>query len=213
MAHPGRLFLIHALAGVISLGSALAQDFGPDDPLPAGAKGKVLELSGAVLPLSGKVLPIDGKILAIKGLGAGLAGNVSPVDVALSELDAKVEDKQITIDLAADVLFDFDKADLRPEAGPALARVGEVLAAYPQAMVLIEGHTDAKGSDAYNQDLSERRARSVVEWLTGKGVANEMTARGLGEKSPVAPNQKADGADDPEGRQKNRRVQITVNTE
>jgi outer membrane protein OmpA-like peptidoglycan-associated protein len=53
----------------------------------------------------------------------------------------------------------------------------------------------------------------VVEWLTGSGVANEMTARGLGEKSSVAPNQEADGSDDPEGRQKNRRVQITVNTE
>jgi outer membrane protein OmpA-like peptidoglycan-associated protein len=213
MPHPGWRLLIAALVSVVAVGSAVAQDFGPDDPIPAGAKGKVLQLSGAVLPLSAKVLPLEGKILEIKGLGAGLAGAVSPVEATLEELGATVEEKQIKIDLAADVLFDFDKAALRPEAGPALEKVGEVLAAYPRAIVLIEGHTDAKGSDAYNQKLSERRAQSVLDWLAGNGVANQMTARGLGEKAPAAPNEKPDGADDPEGRQKNRRVQITVNTE
>jgi outer membrane protein OmpA-like peptidoglycan-associated protein len=208
----GRL-LLSAVMSLAALGGAAAQELDPDAPIPAGAKGKVLQLSGKILPLNGKVLALEGKILEIKGLAAGLAGAVSPVEAALEELGATVEEKQIKIDLAADVLFDFDKADLRPEAGPALAKVGEVLAAYPLAIVLIEGHTDAKGSDSYNQKLSERRAQSVVDWLTGKGVANKMTAKGLGEKTPVAANEKPDGTDDPEGRQKNRRVQITVNTE
>lgn len=212
---PSRLcrLLLSMTMGIAALGGAAAQELDPDTPIPPGAKGKVLQLSGKILLLNGKVLPLEGKILEIKGLGAGLAGVVRPVEAALEELGATIEEKQIKIDLAADVLFDFDKADLRPEAGPALAKVGEVLAAYPQAIILIEGHTDAKGSDAYNQELSERRAQSVVDWLAARGVANKMTAKGLGEKTPVAANEKPDGTDDPEGRQKNRRVQITVNTE
>lgn len=213
MARPGWRILFAILVSVVAVSSAVAQPFGPDDPVPAGAKGEVLQLSGAVLPLNAKVLQLEGKVLEIKGLGAGIIGAISPVEAALEELGATVEEKQIKIDLAADVLFDFDKSDLRPEAGPALAKVGEVLAAYPQAVVLIEGHTDAKGSDAYNQKLSQRRAQSVLDALTGKGVVNRMTAKGVGEKTPVAPNEKLDGTDDPEGRQKNRRVQITVSME
>ena len=205
------LFIL--LAGVLTAGAASAQDYQPDDPPPPGATGDVRAISGEVLVVQGKVLPLVLKVLEIKGIASGLSGQIDPLKAALDELGAKVEEKEIKINLSADVLFDFDKANLREEAGPALRRVAEVLAAYAKAAVLVEGHTDAKGSDKYNQKLSERRAEAVVKWLKGDGVKNKMTARGLGESRPVADNEKLDGSDDPDGRQKNRRVEITVKTD
>ena len=76
----------------------------------------------------------------------------------------------------------------------------------------IEGHTDSKGNDAYNQKLSERRAASVKTWFTDKeGLGKvQFATQGFGAKKPVASNTKPDGSDDPEGRQKNRRVEIVI---
>jgi outer membrane protein OmpA-like peptidoglycan-associated protein len=119
---------------------------------------------------------------------------------------------QIKINLAADILFDFDKADLRPEAAPELEKVLAVLKSYPAAKALIEGHTDGKGSDSYNQPLSERRAQAVRRWLIDHGAITPIATRGWGKTRPIVPNAKPNGIDDPEGRQKNRRVEITVNT-
>jgi len=78
--------------------------------------------------------------------------------------------------------------------------------------VRIEGHTDAKGSEAYNKQLSIRRAESVKSWLIEKeGLGDRsFSTEGFGAKKPVAPNVKPDGSDDPEGRQKNRRVEIVL---
>lgn len=116
------------------------------------------------------------------------------------------------IDLAADVLFDFDKYTLKPAAADTLRKVGQVAASYPNAPLLIEGHTDSKGTHAYNMTLSERRAQSVKSWLVKNAsvAAPRITTRGWGETKPVAPNRKPDGSDDPEGRQRNRRVEITI---
>src|SRR5271167_4493965 len=88
--------------------------------------------------------------------------------------------KEVKIYLPADVLFDFDKADLRSEAAPVLERVASALRSDPASSATIEGHTDGKGSDQYNQPLSERRAQSVRLWLIAYGVSNSMTARGFG---------------------------------
>jgi len=114
------------------------------------------------------------------------------------------------ISLSADVLFDFDKADLKPEAKPALEKVAAVLKSFPQARTRIEGHTDGKGDEAYNQKLSERRAESVRKWLAENGAGAKIATQGFGRKKPVAPNTTKDGKDNPEGRQKNRRVEIVV---
>lgn len=152
-----------------------------------------------------KILDITGEVRDIIGITRGL-------DTTLQDLGAKVTDQEIRIELAADVLFDFDKADLRPDAVPALTKVGEVLKSYPTAPVLIEGHTDSKGAHAYNQTLSEKRAAAVKAWLVENAGASaaRITTRGWAETKPVAPNTKPDGSDDPEGRQKNRRVEITI---
>ena len=154
---------------------------------------------------------------------AGVAGALDSVFVAsevaparvettrtlLTELDARRSDGAIVVDLPADVLFDFDKAVIRPDAEPALAKAAELLKSYPGAAVTIGGHTDAKGDDAYNDALSLRRARAVAERLQG-AAGRPLGVEGYGEKRPVAPNARPDGADDPDGRQENRRVEIRI---
>ncbi len=184
-----------AAAGLLLLLAADAK-YKPDDPVPAGATAKVLTLSG--------------KVLELRGLASGVAGKVSPLEAALKDLGAKVTEMEIHIELSADVLFDFDKAELRAEAAPALEKVVAVFGAYPAAVGNIDGHTDSKGDDRYNQELSERRAASVRTWLLGHGARNSMTTRGWGETKPAVPNTKPGGGDDPDGRQKNRRVEITL---
>ena len=193
------------LALISGIGAAAAQQFNEEDALPPGARGEVSALSGTVLPLNAVVLEL-------RGVGAAMGGRVQSLEGALKELGATVKGREIKINLAADVLFDFDKADLRPEAGPALERVLAVLKSYPKAKVLIEGHTDGKGNDQYNQKLSERRADSVRRWLAEHGAATAMSVQGWGKTRPIAPNTKPGGADDPDSRQKNRRVEITVKT-
>ena len=190
---------------MLGVGAGSAQQFGADDPLPPGAKAEVS-------PLKGEVLDLKSTVLEIRGIASGMTAHTESLQGALKDLGAKVTGQEIKISLAADVLFDFDKADLRPEAGAALQKVAAVVKSYPRASVLIEGHTDGKGGDDYNQRLSERRAGSVRQWLTANGVAAQMTIRGWGKTRPVAPNTLPNGADNPDGRQKNRRVEITVKT-
>lgn len=203
---------LSVLAAALWTAAAQGEGFQPDDALPAGAKGTVLALHGEGLPLKATVLPLKGTVLELRGIGSGLKGSAENLAGALKDLGAKVTNQEIKIELAADVLFDFDKATLRPEAGPALEKVAAVLKSYPKASVVIDGHTDGKGNDQYNQKLSERRAEAVRLWLVAHQVTTPMTARGWGKRKPVAPNTKPDGSDDPAGRQKNRRVEITVKT-
>jgi outer membrane protein OmpA-like peptidoglycan-associated protein len=145
------------------------------------------------------------KVLEIIGISSGIQG-------VLQDLGARVTDQEVRIDLASDVLFDFDKYTLRPEAAQTLQKVGQVADAYPHSPMTIEGHTDGKGAHAYNMKLSEDRAISVKSWLVqnAKIQAMRIRTRGWGETKPLAPNRKPDGSDDPEGRQKNRRVEITL---
>ncbi len=103
------------------------------------------------------------------------------------------------------VNFDFDKATLTTNAKTLLDQVADALLARMDIKVQIAGHTDAFGSDAYNQKLSEERAASVVQYLVGRGIdAGRMTSIGYGESKPVA-----DNATD-EGREQNRRVELNV---
>lgn len=156
--------------------------------------------------------------VTIEGMGGAAAGGIAAagttlgLEGALKELKAEVTAAEIKIDLAADVLFDFDKASIKKEAEPSLQNLATVLKANPGAAVTIEGHTDAKGADAYNQTLSEQRAASVKQWLVANAQVNGATisTRGWGKTKPVTYNAKPDGSDDPEGRAKNRRVQVIV---
>ena len=214
MARSGAGLVLGTILGLLlSLQAASAQSYAEDAPIPPGAKGEVRELKATVLALKATVLELKATVLEIRGIAAGLAARVDPLQAALKELGARVAGKEIKIDLAADVLFDFDKFDLRPAARPALEKVADVMMAHPRATAAIEGHTDGKGSEQYNQRLSQQRAESVRRWLAANGVTTRMSARGLGKTKPVAPNTMPNGADDPDGRQKNRRVEITVRTQ
>jgi outer membrane protein OmpA-like peptidoglycan-associated protein len=178
----------------------------PDDPAMQAAARAVLG--------SATILDIVGTTLDIEGMTRGVESTTRSIESVLKDLGAKVTDQEIRIELAADVLFDFDKHDLRPEAVPSLEKVAAVLRARAASPVTIEGHTDGKGSDAYNQPLSEKRAQAVREWLVKKGGASaaKITTKGWGKAKPLVPNARPDGSDDPEGRKKNRRVEITVRT-
>ncbi|HEX2567761.1 MAG TPA: OmpA family protein [Burkholderiales bacterium] len=109
------------------------------------------------------------------------------------------------ITFAADVLFDFDKATLKPEGKSKLDELAGKVKGINLEVVIAIGHTDSIGSDAYNQKLSVRRAESVKSYLVSKGIEpNRVYTEGKGEKQPVASNKTK------EGRQKNRRVEIEV---
>jgi hypothetical protein len=117
--------------------------------------------------------------------------------------------KKTVIRLPADVLFAFGSAELTPAAQQAIAAVDDEIGSGGTGTVTVEGHTDAVGSDADNQSLSERRAGSVRTALEAAlGSSYRYTAVGFGETTPVAPNAKPDGSDDPDGRALNRRVEI-----
>lgn len=117
------------------------------------------------------------------------------------------------VSIVADALFDFDRAELRADAAETLAALGPEIAGAGKHPVIVEGHTDAIGGDAYNLKLSEQRARTVRDWLVRQGLVSPGTAiKGYGKSRPVAPNQTSDGRDIPENRQKNRRVEIAIDT-
>jgi len=106
----------------------------------------------------------------------------------------------------SDVLFDTGSFTLKPGAREKLAKISGILLAHSGLTLQIEGHTDSVGGDEFNQQLSERRADSVRDFLAEQGVpGSSITARGFGKTQPVAPN------DTPEGRQRNRRVELVVN--
>ena len=105
-----------------------------------------------------------------------------------------------------DVLFDFDKSNIKSEAGAILDRLVAFMNENKDKNASLSGHTDNVGSDAYNQALSERRTASVKDYIVKKGVdSGRVSGQGFGESKPIADNKTA------EGRAKNRRVEIKVN--
>ncbi len=109
------------------------------------------------------------------------------------------------------IFFDFDKATLRPISKVELTKLFKLLDKNKELVVEISAHTDSKGSDEYNVNLSQERAQSVVNYLISKGIRkNQMVAKGYGESQPVANNTNSDGSDNPVNRQLNRRVELKV---
>jgi outer membrane protein OmpA-like peptidoglycan-associated protein len=122
----------------------------------------------------------------------------------IAELEAKQTDRGLVLTLG-DVLFTTGTANLNEGVSNHLAKLASFLNEHPDRTVLIEGHTDSMGSDAYNQGLSERRADAVKAWLIRKDIASSrLTASGKGEGDPVGDNASATG------RQQNRRVEVII---
>ncbi|MGN0020575.1 MAG: OmpA family protein [Sphingobacterium hotanense] len=132
----------------------------------------------------------------------------APLESTGSSLTANQSNLNIDIQLSADQLFDFDKATLKPEADAELTKLADQIKKSGNEKVQITGHTDSKGNDAYNEKLSLDRANAVKDWLKNNGIENDIIALGRGEKDPIAENTLANGQDNPEGRAKNRRVDV-----
>ena len=138
---------------------------------------------------------------------APIAQAPAPVAPAPAPRPAPVN---LKITLSADALFDFDKSVIKPEGKAHLDTLVGQLKTVDLEKLTAVGHTDSKGSDAYNDKLALRRVHAVEAYLVSKGIPdNRIAASGMGEKQPIAPNM-INGKDNPEGRAKNRRVEIEV---
>ena len=135
-------------------------------------------------------------------------------EVAASDPDLEMRDGEDgepdAMVMLSDVLFAFGDASLEPEALDVLAGIADKLDGVTS--LEIAGHTDSVGDEAYNQSLGQRRADAVRDWLIANTAltADVLTARGVGETDPIAPNLTDTGADNPEGRAQNRRVEFTL---
>lgn len=141
----------------------------------------------------------------IEGFGIAIDPNQVSLQDRLAALGAEETDTEVRIRLSGAILFDFNSADIRPDAERSLHEVLEVVEAFPSRPLRVEGHTDSIASESYNQKLSVSRAASVANWLTANGVeSGRLKTVGWGEGRPVADNQTADG------RQQNRRVEVII---
>ncbi len=147
---------------------------------------------------------------AVGGAAGAIIGN--EMDKQAEEIkntvpDATVErvGEGIIVEFSSKVLFAFDKSDLSGESQTSLDKLVKVLNAYPDTDIELQGHTDSKGTEAYNQTLSEKRATSVFGYLVGKGIPeSRLTVVGFGETAPKYTN------DTDEGRALNRRVEFLI---
>ena len=150
-------------------------------------------------------------------LGAAIGGTAGAIigdlmDKQAEEIEDDLENAEverigegILINFDSGLLFDFDSYALRETTMDNLADLAETLKEYQRTEILIEGHTDARGPEDYNKDLSVNRAESVANFLAANGVSEErFVIKGYGESQPVASNET------PEGRQQNRRVEVAI---
>jgi outer membrane protein OmpA-like peptidoglycan-associated protein len=168
-----------------------------NDPQAAIAK-KQMELERQRIELEKKSVELQQKELELQK--------------AQQAFQAQQSGRSLSMNLSGDVLFDYDKTALKPEAEVALKKVAVVLSQFPESKVTIEGYTDAKGSKSFNMDLAVQRAQAVKDWLVKNGgvLAANIATKGFGEDYAIAPNKNPDGTDNPLGRALNRRVSIIV---
>lgn len=136
-------------------------------------------------------------------------GIINDQDLTLNyELEA-YKDKTIELE---NVYFKFNKAELREDSKAIIdEKLVKVLKNNPEIIIEVGSHTDSKGTEAYNRNLSQKRAEMVIKYLRGKGISkNRLVPKGYGESKPVAPNKNEDGSDNPEGRKQNRRTEFRV---
>jgi outer membrane protein OmpA-like peptidoglycan-associated protein len=147
---------------------------------------------------------------AVGGAAGAIIGGYMDKQAAEMERDlegARIEriGEGIKITFAGGILFDIDRAELRPEAQAELVKLSRILNKYEDTNILVEGHTDATGTDEHNMQLSLRRSESVATFLAVQSVARDrLNAVGYGEIQPIASNDTA------EGRQQNRRVEVAI---
>ena len=192
-------------------GQASATDITAIPQTQSSAPASVSEQASAVAPAEPASSALSAQDNSLSAQGSNLAAQGSNLSAQGSSLSGTETGFNIQINLSSDVLFDFDKAELKPEADADLQKAADIIRQKGQGVILITGHTDSKGSDAYNQRLSLARAQAVKNWFEAKGLQQNYQLEGLGATRPIAPNTHPDGSDNPEGRAQNRRVEIIVN--
>ena len=136
--------------------------------------------------------------------------NLTPADTLNKELKlTKIPKKPIVLN---GINYGYDSADLTADAKISLdTGLYPIMTENPQIIIELSSHTDSKGSDDYNLKLSERRAKSVVDYMISKGIASKrLVPKGYGENKPIAANENLDGSDNPEGRALNRRTEFEI---
>ncbi len=143
--------------------------------------------------------------------GAGVGAYMDSQEKKMRErtagtgIDVVREGDELLLRMPSGITFATDQSAVQPQFRPTLDQVAQTLVEYPKTMIDVVGHTDATGSEAYNQTLSERRARSVADYLASHGVDSvRMATTGYGKMRPIASNETA------EGRADNRRVEIKI---
>ena len=191
--------------------------------LMAGCKSMNKTQKGAAVGTAGgaAVGAVIGKAAGNTAMGAIIGATVGGVTGAVigRKMDKQAEEiknevpgvkvervgEGIVVEFSSEILFGFDRSDLTADAKTKLNDLAQVLTKYPDTDIEIQGHTDSKGTDAYNQGLSERRAGSVSQYLRTLNVAsNRITTVGFGESVPEYTN------DTDEGRAQNRRVEFLI---
>jgi outer membrane protein OmpA-like peptidoglycan-associated protein len=173
------------------------------------AIGAALGAAAGFFVGDGELDEILGTAAVGAGLGAGVGLYMDKQQQALEEIEdvevERLDEETLRVNFDSDILFAIDSAVLSPASKASLDDFAEVMRAYPQTAILIQGYTDSSGSEEYNLRLSERRAESVYRHLALREVEQgRMAAIGYGEGYPVADNAT------PEGRAQNRRVSILV---
>ncbi|TWI37071.1 OmpA family protein [Paracoccus sulfuroxidans] len=207
-----RIALLAASVGIVALGACTTDPYGQPSQMSKTQQGAV---AGAVL--GGLIGAGESKQNAVKGaVVGGLVGAVggSMLDQQEKTLRQQINNpnvtvvnngQNLTVTLPESILFATDSAAVSAQGQNDLYTIGRNLNQYPNSRIQVIGHTDSTGSAAYNQDLSERRARSVAGILSAAGVAtNRISTVGRGQAQPIASN------DTVSGRAQNRRVEIIV---
>jgi len=205
-------YLVLAVLGLFLFPGAVCakNDYaGPDDPKTIAAAYEALKVLGD----ERGAIAYNGRTAEILGFeSASFVGASVTLRKMLRNLGARQIGAEILISVSGDVLFDFDKWNVRKEAEKELAKLVKAIKELNKNSVTIEGHTDSKGSESYNLKLSQKRAKAVHTWFVTKGGLAEINIKniGYGESKPAFPNTNPDGSDNPEGRAKNRRVEIRI---
>lgn len=208
-------------AVLIALGVSACTTLDPytrEEKTSSATKGALIgAAAGVVAGLISGDDAVERRQRALIGAGVGaLAGGAigNYMDRQEAELRAELEGtgvsvtrmgNNITLNMPGNITFATDSSNVSPAFYNVLNSVGKVLDKYDQTVVEVAGHTDSTGTDAYNMQLSERRAGAVAAYLSGQGVSNQrIITVGMGESRPIADNSTA------VGRQANRRVEITM---
>ena len=214
-----RILKLAALGAVVVIAGCETLDpYTREEEMSKATKGALIgAAAGAVAGLISGDDAVERRQHALIGAGVGaLAGGSVGyyMDRQEAKLRAELEGTgvsvtrmgdNITLNMPGNITFATDSSDLNPAFFDVLTSVGKVLTEFDKTVVEVAGHTDSTGSEEYNQGLSERRAQTVSQYLSSRGISGQrLITVGMGELRPVADNSTA------EGRAANRRVEITM---